>query len=91
MEANRPISAQESKALASFLGARGAVKVIPVEGDQRRVIVRTDVLGAEEIRDVVTSYTSSSLHLRTVLTSGNIGKLKKRARDGTATEAWPSS
>jgi hypothetical protein len=56
--------------LAEFVGG---VKLIPI-GDERAIVVRTDIRGASEIRKWAKG---ESAGVVTLLTSGSIGKLKR--------------
>jgi hypothetical protein len=57
----------------------GELKLIKVKGSTRAVIVKTTNRTASEIRQNSGTLEVSGVELVTVLTSGAIGKLKKRA------------
>ncbi len=57
----------------------GAVKVIAVQGSGRALIVKTDNQGAAGLRGLEGGLRVGRARLRTVLTSGAIGKLKREA------------
>jgi hypothetical protein len=73
----------DRKGLATALEAKyGRVKVIPVEGNPRAVIVKTTNTAAPLLREAGAEPAGGGPPLRTVLTSGSIGKLKSRASGG---------
>jgi len=79
-EAEEPLSEAGWETVKKFLGQRFAsAKPIPLKGDLSRLIVRTDNLGAAGMRDAFETFVVSGVRVRSVLTSGNIGKLKRRA------------
>jgi molybdopterin biosynthesis enzyme len=84
--ADGDISDAEGKALAEILGQRhGKLKVILVQGAPRSVIVKTTQVVAPLIRETSGTLTVGGKRLRVVLTSGGIGKLKRRAKAGEST------
>lgn len=70
-------------------GRHGKLNVIEVRGNDHAVIVRTNGLVASEIRDKSASIVIAGKHLTTVLTSGGIGKLKRRAAETSANAEVP--
>ena len=65
-------------------GAYGAVKLIPVEGNPRAVILKTSDAVARVLRRAGNDGWGAGL-LTPVLTSGSIGKLKSRATETGST------
>ena len=57
----------------------GKLKVIPVKGNARAVIVRTTGPAASEIRESSGNVSLRGKEITAVLTSAAIGKLKRRA------------
>jgi hypothetical protein len=75
----------ERKQLAEILERRyGKVKLIAVEGNPRAVIVKTTNATAPLLRDLDPELTIHEKRLKSVLTSGAIGKLKRRAAPAVA-------
>ena len=62
----------------------GGMKVIPVNGNPRAVVVKTTNLGAPMLRDLDPRLTVGGKELVPTLTSGAIGKLKRRAAPAAA-------
>ena len=72
------------EALAAHLRERhGKAKAIPVKGAPRYLVVKTDDASAPRIREEAPELRAGDARVRTLLTSGSIGKLKRRAADGT--------
>ncbi len=72
----------DGKELAGFLKGRvGAVKVILLKENPRAVVVKTDGVGAPVLRSLE-GISLGKKKLGPVLTSGAIGKLKRRALGG---------
>jgi hypothetical protein len=63
----------------------GRLKVIAVQGNRRAVIIRTSVEGATEMREMSGKISLGGKQVATVLSSGVIGKLKKRATESALT------
>ena len=82
--ADAPLSAADVKSLKGALEDRYAgLKVILVEGSPRAVIVRTDEPTSRALRDDVFSAPGAA-RITPVLTSGVIGKLKRRVEEAAA-------
>ena len=64
-------------------------KVIPVKGNPRAVIVRTTNQVAPLLRDIKPGIRVGGVELVSVLTSGAIGNLKKRASEAGANGKVP--
>ena len=76
---------RDAKDLATILHGRiGAVKVVLLKDNPRAVVVKTDNWGAPELRTEKGIFVEGK-RLTPVLTSGAIGKLKKRAMGGAVT------
>lgn len=85
LEADREVTPADWKALVRHLEERfGKLKPIPVAGNERALVVKTDNRIAPLIREEAPSMSIGLGKVRSVLTSGSIGKLKSRARDGGA-------
>jgi hypothetical protein len=83
--ADADLSEEEWKELSGVLeGRHGKLKLIPVEGNRRAVIVKTTNEAAPLIRDRDDGLRVGGKELQTVLTSGAIGKLKRRASSPAA-------
>jgi len=83
--AEEALSEGEGRQLAEILERRyGKVKVIPVDGNPRAVIVKTTNRTAPLLRALDPKLTVHGKSLTTVLTSGAIGKLKRRAAPAVA-------
>jgi hypothetical protein len=79
------LSEGERKQLAEILENRyGKIKLIPVEGNPRAVIIKTTNETAPRLRDLDPKLTIHEKRLTSVLTSGAIGKLKRRAAPAVA-------
>ncbi len=85
--ADGEVTEEDRKTLDRILEGRyGKVKVIPVASNPRAVIVKTTNSVAPLLRDSGGQITLGGKPLTTLLTSGSIGKLKKRAAESRATE-----
>jgi hypothetical protein len=85
--ADKDLTESESKYLGEVLERRhGKLRVIQVQGVPRAVIVKTTQIVAPLLREQSGSLTIGGKRLRTVLTSGAIGNLKRRAKVGESTE-----
>ena len=74
--------AEVEKDLAEYFRRRhGTVKLIPVRGNPRAVIVRTTVQVAAELKGLREGFVVQGVRLTPVLTSGAVGNLKKRAAE----------
>jgi hypothetical protein len=65
-------------------GRHGKLKVIAVKGNTRAVIVRTTAEAAAKLREDSGRVTLNGKNVAAVLTSGVIGKLKRRAKGSGA-------
>lgn len=82
LEAEGEVTPDEWRGFADALKQRfGKLKVIAVEGSGRAVVVKTDNLIAPRIREVSPEMRVGCRRVASVLTSGSIGKLKRRARE----------
>jgi hypothetical protein len=80
-----PFTDDERKRLTRLLEQRyGNVRVIPVDGSDCSLVVKTDVLGAASMRESISEFRIGEKKIASVLTSGCIGKLKKRALESAA-------
>jgi hypothetical protein len=80
--ADSDVSESERKELAAILEARhGRVKLVAIEGNPRAVIVKTTEDIARLIRNPGEGLTVRGKRLVSVLTSGAVGKLKRRASE----------
>jgi hypothetical protein len=69
--------------LGEYLEGRfGRMKLIPLKGDPRSVIVKTTAEVAARLRGRESSIVFRGGRVRTVLTSGAVGNLKRRAAGG---------
>ncbi len=83
----REITDEDRNDLARLLVQRhGKVTLIPVEANPRAVIVKTSNAVAPILRDSSGELNVGGKILVTILTSGSIGKLKKRASETGATQ-----
>jgi hypothetical protein len=74
------LSEEDRERLSEILDRRyGATKIIAVKGNPKAVIVKTTNLVAPMLRELDPKLTVGGKHLTPVLTSGAIGKLKRRA------------
>ncbi len=78
--AGSELSEEDRRTLSKILEQRhGKVAVMPVEGNPRALIVKTTHLVAPRLRESRGEIALGGKKLVTVLTSGSIGKLKRRA------------
>ncbi len=85
LEAEGEATPQEWKDFARSLEHRfGKLKLIPVEGNDRALVVKTDNSTAPRIREESPGMRVGDKRVSSVLTSGAIGKLKRRAREDAA-------
>lgn len=85
LEADWEVSEGDRKALAAVLEKEcGSVKVIGIEGIPTAVIIKTTDRGARLLRDKGRVLAADGRELRTLLSSGAIGNLKRRAREAGA-------
>ena len=83
--ADADLSEAERKDLAAVLERRhGKVKLIAVEGNPRAVIVKTTNEVAPLLRDPESALTVGGKKLASVLTSGAVVNLKRRASEAAA-------
>ena len=79
-------SIDERKRLARLLEQRhGRVTIIAVDGCDGSLVVKTDAREAASMRESFVHVVIGGRRIESVLTSGCIGKLKKRARASAAT------
>jgi len=64
----------------------GNVGMTLVDTSRTSLIVKTDPAGAKGIRESLAEARFGRMKVTTILTSGNIGKLKKRAQGSSARE-----
>jgi hypothetical protein len=82
-EAKADVSNEELEEVGLILGRRHVgLKVIPVAGSRRALIVKTTDAVAPELRERSGRLTVGGTLVEAVLTSGSIGKLKRIARAG---------
>ena len=85
LEADGEASADDWKTFEQHLRERlGNVKMIPLKGNGRAVVVKTDNEVAPLIRDESPNLRVGERRIVTLLTSGSIGKLKRRASESAA-------
>lgn len=83
--ADSELSKKEVAELGAVLEGRlGKVKVFEVKGNPRAVVVRTTNASAPLLRGEGRPLVAGGKRLEPVLTSGAIGKLKKRAEEAAA-------
>ena len=83
-EAN--LTGEDTKKLMKMLGSRyGKVKLIPVDENPKAVVVKTTNAGAPLFRESISEIMLNGKKLQTVLTSGSIGRLKRRAGESRTT------
>ncbi|MDG6898404.1 MAG: hypothetical protein JRN24_01565 [Nitrososphaerota archaeon] len=82
IEADRDFMPDEIGRVTDFLSrGRPQLKVIRPKGNGSALICRTDVGGASWVREAIGEFLGP-VKLRTTLTSGCVGKLKRRASAG---------
>lgn len=85
LEADGDVTPQEWRGFAHHLEERfGKLKVIPVEVNNRAFVVKTDNSTAPRIREKSSELRAGDRRVASVLTSGSIGKLKRRAKESAA-------
>ena len=83
LEAEGELTPGDVEKITSYLGRRDArSKLIQPKGNGAALIVKTNVEGAAQIREGSAELRVGGKRLRTSLTSGSIGKLKRRAAKG---------
>ena len=81
IQAEGKLSPEDLSTLTRMLEQRhGSLGMTLVDSQLTSVIVKTDRAVAEAIRESLATSTFGGTRVRTVLTSGNIGKLKRRAQ-----------
>ena len=81
IQAEGRLSPEDLSTLTRMLEQRhGSMGMTLVESQSTSLIVKTDRVAAEAIRESLASASFGGTRVRTVLTSGNIGKLKRRAQ-----------
>jgi len=84
IQADGKLRQEELGTLTRMLEQRhGNLGFTLVEGPRTSIIVKTDRVVAEGIRESLSEATFGGTRVRTVLTSGSIGKLKRRV-DGSS-------
>lgn len=87
IEADGKLGPHELETLIKMLEQRhGKLNLILVESPKTAVIVKTHRAVAADIRESLANAKFGDRRVRTVLTSGNIGKLKRRVRASSARE-----
>lgn len=87
LAADGNISADDRKKVARYLEHRhGKVTVIPIEEIENKLIVKTSAVEAVAMRDTVAAMEVGGMKVVSVLTSGCIGKLKRRAAESVASD-----
>lgn len=85
LEADGEVTPQDWKDFARYLEERfGKLKPIPVKGNDRALVVKTDNRTAPLIRKDSPGMRVGGRKVTSVLTSGSIGKLKRLATDAEA-------
>jgi len=79
LELSGPLEEQERALLSKALGLLGSDKVIPVPGKGRLLIVKTRGEAVPGLREAAGRVNVRGKTVATALTSGSIGKLKRRA------------
>lgn len=80
LEFDREVTAAGRKALARYLEQKfGELRLIPIDGNERALVVKTDNVNAPLIREVSRELSFGGGGVKCILTSGSIGKLKRRA------------
>jgi hypothetical protein len=81
IQAEGRLSPEGLSTLTRMLEQRhGSLGMTLVDSPRTSLIVKTDGAVAEAIRESLADATFDGTRVRTVLTSGNIGKLKRRVR-----------
>ena len=81
IQAEGRLSPEGLSTLTRMLEQRhGSLGMTLVDSPQTSLIVKTDRAAAEAIRESLADATFDGTRVRTVLTSGNIGKLKRRVQ-----------
>ena len=87
IQADGKLTAEELSTLTRMLEQRhGSLGMTLVEAPVTSLIVKTDRAAAEDIRESLSEAAFGGKRVRTVLTSGNIGKLKRRVQRSSARE-----
>jgi hypothetical protein len=85
LSAEGELSPEDEKRLSRLLELRHEkFSLIRVRGHQDHLIVKTDSKGAGEMRELFAGVEIGGKSVRSVLTSGCIGKLKRRAAERAA-------
>jgi hypothetical protein len=64
----------------------GSLGFTLIDSPRTSLIVKTDRAVADDIRRSFENATFGGTRVKTIMTSGNIGKLKRRAQESSATE-----
>ncbi len=82
LEADFDLTADDRKGFGRLIEQRyGKTPMIEVRGNERAVIIKTTNVFAARLKEEGTVVGTGGKSLRTVLMSGSIGKLKRRAGD----------
>jgi hypothetical protein len=85
LSAEGGLSSEDEKRLTRLLEERyERFSLIRVRGHQDHMIVKTDGRSAEQMRELFDDVEIEGKRVRSVLTSGCIGKLKRRAGESQA-------
>ena len=88
--ANSDLTEEDFRRFSEVIrGWQETAKVIPVKGNRKAVIVRTTNRVAPVLRDIKPGIRVGCVELVSVLTSGAIGNLKKRASEAAANGKVP--
>lgn len=81
------VTPDEQKTFLRYVEQRyGKVKAIQVDGKPGLMVLKTDVGGAQGMRESLAEVKVAGVHSATVLTSGCIGKLKRRAAESKGSD-----
>jgi RNase P/RNase MRP subunit POP5 len=87
IQADGKLGPHELETLIKMLEQRhGKLTLISVESPRTSLIVKTHRAVSDGIRESLADAKFGDVRVRTVLTSGNIGKLKRRVRESSARE-----
>jgi hypothetical protein len=88
--ADGELSPEEMKDLGEVLQKKyGKVKVIPLKENPHAIVVKTDNETAPELREPGCALIIGRRRIVAVLTSGSIGKLKRRASGAATNDQVP--
>ena len=82
LESDGEITPEEWRHFAALLEEKfGITKLIPIAGQERMMVARTEQAAAYRLRAQCADVTIGQRNLKTVLTSGSLGKLKSVAKE----------